>query len=266
MDFQGGDGAGGYTNNESGNFGSPHQGTSSQKQSRRPYDEQTLIPITIRMALRSYPDSSGGDSNLVLEDGRKLASVKIVGATRSVNDNSTNILYELEDGTGLIEVKQWLNDNDCSAVQEIRQQTLKEHQYLKVIGNIKEYEGKKIIFANSIRPISTGNEITHHLLEVLYSAERFKRADNLSLTPAIGGSQLQIPQQTYAGTGNPLKEAVLAVFKNSLQSEAGLHIMECVTALNGTYQEPDIRNMIESLSEEGHIYSTISDDHFQLAQ
>jgi hypothetical protein len=46
------------------------------------------------------PDESG---SMQLADGRKLYHVKLVGAVRSVEDFSTNVVYEVEDGTGLME-------------------------------------------------------------------------------------------------------------------------------------------------------------------
>jgi replication factor A2 len=271
MDFQGGDGGGGggYTTGNN-NFGSPEASQGGQK-SRRSYDEQTLIPVSIQMALKSHPDPSGGDGSLVLDDGRKVASVKIVGAVRQVNDNSTNVMYELEDGTGLMEVKQWLDDNDCTALQELRQATLQEHVYLKVIGQIKDYEGKKLLVANSVRLLSTGNELTHHFLEVVHSVETHKRADSIVSAPmstnsGVGfGGSLQQPMAQTTGGGDTLKDQVLNYIRTEDDgSETGVNITECIKAMTST-PESEIRRAIEALSEEGHIYSTISEDNYKFA-
>jgi hypothetical protein len=76
-----------------------------------------LTPITASMALGTSADES---DSMQLQDGRKLYHVKLVGAVRSVEDFSTNVVYEIEDGTGFVEVKQWLDENDNSAIQEMR--------------------------------------------------------------------------------------------------------------------------------------------------
>ena len=269
MDFQGGDegGGGGY-----GGGSSQADPSSSGGRTRRPYDEQTLTPVTIRMVRRSNPDA--GDGSLVLQDGRKVASVKIVGAVRNVEDHSTNVVYNIEDGTGLIEVKQWLDDNECTALQELRQQTLQEHIYLKIVGQIKDYEGNKIIIANSIRPISSGNELTHHMLEVAYNAERHKRADSFVVGSmpvntgiGFGGQKVHGAGAAAGGSEDPLRSAVISFFEHHEDSgEAGVHVKVCVDKLSGSFTEPDVRRMIEALSEEGHIYSTVSDDYFQYAR
>jgi replication factor A2 len=109
---------------------------------RRSYDEQTLTPITASMALGTSADES---DSMQLQDGRKLYHVKLVGAVRSVEDFSTNVVYEIEDGTGLVEVKQWLDENDNSAIQEMRKETLQDNIYVRIVGTIKEYDGKRRI-------------------------------------------------------------------------------------------------------------------------
>lgn len=215
MDFQGGGSGGGFTSNT---FGAGTPDASQGQKTRRSYDEQTLIPVTIQMAMSAHPDPAGGDGSLLLEDGRKVASVKIVAAVRSVDAQSTNVVYELEDGTGLLDAKQWLDDNDCQALQEIRDACMKEHIYIKVIGQIKDYEGKKLLVANSVRPLSTANELTHHMLQVVHSAEKAKRQDSIVAPPAansgIGfGASMPVAQTT--GGGDSLKDQVLNFIRNN---------------------------------------------------
>ena len=160
-------------------------GGSQESNKKRNYDDQTLIPVTMQMALNARRDhqSDGDDGRLVLQDGRPVSLVKIVGAVRMFEEQSTNVLYRIEDGTGIMEVKQWVDDNDCSAVKEMRTSTLQDNIYVKAIGQIKEYDNQKMIVANMIRPLTTGNELTHHFLEVVNSAERSKRAHNNIVTP-----------------------------------------------------------------------------------
>eukprot|EP00980_Cylindrotheca_fusiformis_P020708 scaffold7738_cov133-Cylindrotheca_fusiformis.AAC.17 len=265
MDYQGG-GGGSSSFGGGGGFGGSQQ---SPQKTRRSYDEQTLIPVTIHMALQATPDPSG-DGSLVLEDGRKLSTIKVVAAVRSVEDASTNVLYQAEDGTGLMEVKQWLDDNDCTAIQEIRQQTLKDNIYIKVIGQIKDYEGKKMLVANSVRPLSTGNELTHHMLQVVYSAEKHKRADSIVAPPAVmsnngvGFGAAQPMAQATSGD-NSLKARLLTFIKNSDDgTDAGCNIDDCIKSFSDV-PEPEIRRMMEQLSEDGDIYSTVSEFHYKVA-
>ena len=99
------------------------------------------------------------DDRPQLADGRVLHRVRFVAAVRSVEDMSTNIEYEVEDGTGAIKVKEWLDDHKENAkTAELREQTKREHVYIKITGQLKDYNGNKQVVADSIRPLSTGNE------------------------------------------------------------------------------------------------------------
>lgn len=232
MDYQGDSGGGGnYGGGGSGfngggfNGGGSSGGGSEQRRGggggRRSYDEQTMIPVTARMLLGAQSSSNAeGTGHLALEDGRDLHYVKFIGAVRSVEDFSTNVTYTIEDGTGLIEVKQWIDDNDCNAVAEMRQECLKENIYVKVVGQLKDYDSKKNLVAHTVRRINDGNEITHHFLEVVYSAERYKRGSRIGgLPPAIAnngvgfGGGMPINQPMNSGSGDSLMQKVLDFIK-----------------------------------------------------
>lgn len=47
-------------------------------------------------------------------------------------------------------------------------------------------------------------------------------------------------------------------------TETGVNIEECIRAMP-TQNAADIRSVVANLSEEGHIYSTISENHFKIA-
>lgn len=295
--FGGGGGGGGYGGGGGGGFQQSQGGQdgSGGGQRRRSYDEQTCIPVTIRMILSARQQAGGGDDGaeaLHLEDGRKLCHVRIVGAVRTFSELSTNVLYQIEDGTGLIDVKQWIDENACTALAELRQQTMKDNIYVKIVGSVKDYDGGKQILADSIRPISTGNEISHHMLEVVYTGESHKRRTSYVSAPqagfagsnAVGGGvgfgggvppQMGRPLGVGGGNNNQqgpvedsMREAVMSFVRNaSNEAEEGGNIAVCIQHLTagGKYSEAEIRKCFEDLTAEGHIYSTCDEETFKLA-
>ncbi len=48
----------------------------------------------------------------------------------------------------------------------------KDNHYIRVIREVADYYGVHEIIAFDIRPLSSGNEVTHHFLEVAYSYEK----------------------------------------------------------------------------------------------
>ena len=154
------------------------------------------------MVLNALGDPSGG-SDLSLKDGRPLHMVKLVCAVRSSEERSTNVFIDVEDGTGLTQVKVWVNEGDeCSAIAQLRNAAGREHTYIRVIGQIRDFDGQRQIVANDIRPVSTGNEITHHLLEVAHSYEKYRKLQSES-SSIMGGMGMGI------GIGNMASMAPL---------------------------------------------------------
>ena len=120
-------------------------------------------------------DPTGG-SDLSLKDGRPLHMVKIVAAVRNHEERSTNIFIDVEDGTGFTQVKVWVNEgDDCSAITRFRQAACVDHAYVRIIGQVREFDGTRQIVANDVRPVVNGNELTYHLLEVAHSFEKSQK-------------------------------------------------------------------------------------------
>jgi hypothetical protein len=46
------------------------------------------------------------------------------------------------------------------------------NRYIHVIGEVEDYDGVHEIIAFDVRPVSSGNKVTHHFLEVAYSFEK----------------------------------------------------------------------------------------------
>mmetsp|Transcript_22020 Transcript_22020/g.33657 ORF Transcript_22020/g.33657 Transcript_22020/m.33657 type:complete len:272 (+) Transcript_22020:129-944(+) len=269
----------GYDNQ--GGFGS--QGTpSGQTKARRNYDEQTLIPVTIKQIITADGDPTGGN-DISLKDGRTLYMVKIVGCVRAHEQKSTNLTIEIEDGTGLVEVKTWMNEgDDCSAVANLRQECCQDYAFVRVIGQVKEFDGKRHIQATDIRLLGTKNEITFHLLEVAYSFDKYqKRKESgsgigmgVGMGYGIGNMSSSMPKTMGAnvsmdqGGGNTVNDAAIASIRNlGSQNDTGVNIHTIVQDLASQgYSEGEVRNAVSHLSNEGHIYSTIDENHFQFAE
>lgn len=228
----GGGGGGGYDNG--GGFG----GGGGTPRARKNYDEQTLIPVTARMILQAQPN---GEGNLALPDGRELHHVKFIGAVRNCEEASTNATYSIEDGTGLVDVKQWSDDNDCTAVTEMRRACMQDNVYVKVIGQVKDYDGKKTLVAHTVRRLGTQNEFTYHMLEVVYTAEQYHRKESIvggaipmatggvGFGGGVGGGAPVMAQASNGPSGDDLRDQVL----NFIRTEGSeFLVLVCWTCLN----------------------------------
>ncbi len=97
--------------------------------------------------------------------------VKLVGAVRNFRVHGKHVQINLEDGTGLLRVIFWQKQKECTA-QHYLIDECNDNRYIRVIGEVADCCGVHEIIAFNIRPVSSGNEVTHHFLEVAYSYEK----------------------------------------------------------------------------------------------
>jgi replication factor A2 len=97
--------------------------------------------------------------------------VKLVGAIRNYGVNIKHVQIDVEDGTGLVRVILWRKEKECTAQRRLIHECNSNH-YIHVIGEVEDYYGVHKIIAFDVEPVSSGNEVTHHFLEVAYSFEK----------------------------------------------------------------------------------------------
>jgi hypothetical protein len=119
--------------------------------------EHTLIPVMVKMIHSAVRDCK----RFVLKDGRPLHMVKLVGAIRDFHVHVKHVQIDLEDGTGLVRVILWWKQKECMVQHHLIDKCNSNH-YICVIGEVEYYYGVHEIIAFGIRPVSFGNEVTHH--------------------------------------------------------------------------------------------------------
>ncbi len=77
----------------------------------------------------------------------------------------------MEDGPGLVRVILWKKERECTA-QRCLIHECNSNRYIREIGEVEDYYGVHKIIAFDVQPISSGNEVTNHFLEVSYSFEK----------------------------------------------------------------------------------------------
>jgi hypothetical protein len=129
--------------------------------------EHTFIPGMAKMIHSAVWDLE----RFILKDGQPLYMVKLVGAIRNFCVNIKHVQIDVEDGTGLVQVILWRKEKECMAKRCLIDKCKINH-YICVIRDIKDYYGVQEIIAFDVRPVSSGNKVTYHFLEVAYSFEK----------------------------------------------------------------------------------------------
>lgn len=263
---------GGFTSNASGFSQTPAKGGSK-------FANQTLHPCTIKQLLAIDAPADGGSVTL---DGRELTQVKLCGNIRGVQAQSTFTSYEIDDGTGMMNVKNWATPEEAPALQE--------NTYATICGRLSFYEGRCSVTAFSIRPVTDHNELTFHLLETCYAhkSNLSNKGPVASQQPNFGGqpqggSQFgggnQFGGGGFGGADNgggfggggsfgddsmtPLQGQILQIATQYNGGEEGIHIDQIIRSVGSGANVNDIREAVEWLTNEGQLYSTIDDEHFK---
>ncbi len=83
---------------------------------------------------------------LVLKDGQLLHMFKFVGAVRNFSVNTKYVQIDMEDGTGLVRVIFWREQQECMA-QHWLIHKCNSNCYICVIEEVKDYYGVHKIIA-----------------------------------------------------------------------------------------------------------------------
>ncbi len=108
-------------------------------------DEHTFIPVMAKMNHSSVWDSK----RFVFKDGQPLHMVKLVGAVRNSCVNIKHVQINVEDGTGLVWVILWKEQNKCMAQRQMIHEC-NSKRYICVIGEVGDYYGVHEIIAFNV--------------------------------------------------------------------------------------------------------------------
>lgn len=116
------------------------------------------MPCTVKQIL----NSADGDSYII--NGQEVLVVKVIGTIFDIESN-VNFVFKLNDGTGLIECKQWKDPQ----VPNTELEKLKNGDLVKIHANIKG-ENNQIYIAPAVTTLVTDwNELSHHNAEVIHT-------------------------------------------------------------------------------------------------
>ncbi|XP_067862889.1 replication protein A 32 kDa subunit [Heptranchias perlo] len=254
-------GGGGYMQSPGG-FGSPAGGSQSDRKTRS--RAQQIVPCTVSQLM------SASQMEEIFRIGEvELSQVTVVGMIKDAEKAPTNILYKLDDMTAPpMDVRQWVDTDEAGSENIV----VPPGSYVKVAGHLRSFQNKKSLVAFKIMPLEDMNELTSHMLEVVQAHLLLNKPQS-----APGGSALALhtPMRhegsavgIYAGANDAMMNGL-----TSQQSQVLNLIRNCreQEGMSIDYMRRTLKNMnivaikqaVEFLSNEGHIYSTVDEDHFR---
>ncbi|KAH7130630.1 replication protein-like protein A 32 kDa subunit [Dendryphion nanum] len=247
----GGGGGGGFIPGEGG-------GSQTSPSGPRDYSRDNLRPVTIKQIIDAQP--TGQEFKV---DNANLSQITFVGQIRNIAKQTTNITYKIDDGTGAVEVKQWV---DAEAPEQTYESKLIENAYCRVWGKLKSFNDRKHVSAIIIRPVEDFNEVSYHLLEATVTHLQLTRGPPGGDGDGAAGGNTGGSAQQGAGTGSyggplsgftPVARKVYEYLRTTPQTNEGLHQQEIASNLHLDIGE--VGRAGDELLEGGVIYTTVDD-------
>ncbi|KAL7318710.1 Replication factor A protein 2 [Mucor circinelloides] len=218
---------------------------------KKPLGEQTMRPLTIKQIKGATSPQEG----TFKVDNSNITQITFIGVIRNIQELATNYVYTVEDGTGAIDVRKWVEQNETPDDADARRGLLVD-TYVRVNGRLNSFSNRISIVAHSMRPITNFNEITFHYLDAINTHLMFSKPGS-SLLGATNNDHMQIDATTS------LIEKVSQAIKSYDDSAEGASIKSLVERFGGLHTESEIRDSVEFLLNDGQCYATTDSDHWK---
>jgi len=211
----------------------------------------------------------------------KLHYVVLCGVVRSASANSHYNEYALDDHSGAtIDIQNYIRSGDEDEEENVDEKTelLPVGHYAQFVGNLRAFGQTKNFVAFSAKRVTNYNDVTVHRLQVLHDhqflyhelKEQMKQqqenpnggaGNNTSFNGSnAGGSSMMLGQDTHLSGLTNIQRQVQSTIRAN-QTDDGCHLDTIFSKL-AHIDRPQLRAAIDFLNNEGHIYSTIDDNHF----
>ncbi|KAI1377737.1 replication protein A, subunit RPA32 [Hypoxylon crocopeplum] len=262
---------GGYSRTQYGTTGGDDGGgffggSQSGSQAAKPVNDESLRPVTIKQIIDA--EQAFGNDGPFRIDGVDITQVTFIGMVRQISPQTTNITYRLDDGTGVVEVKQWL---DPDKQDDSNRTAFQVEQYVRVWGRLKSFGNKRHVGAHVIKPVTDFNEVNYHLLEATYVHLFFTKGGPVSGAGAGGDGNAAADDSMFVETNDSAflktvsaKARKMYQYLNKAESNEGTNMHTIARDAGMTIQ--DVMAAAEELLGQGKIYTTLDDETFALLE
>ncbi|KAK2466858.1 hypothetical protein APHAL10511_001116 [Amanita phalloides] len=258
-------GGGGYLQGASPFGASPGGG-------RRSETSHSLRPVVIAQLIKATQPHADAEWTI---EGAEIGQVTLVAHVVSVQVQTTNKIIWLDDGTGRVEARCWVDSTTDDETDKWA--SIEENTYARVTGSLKSFANKRYINALHIRSIKDPHEIYYHILETINASLVLERGQapgpgqqHANAHEAIKGASAY-NAQSYTNSGMeqfshlpPLEKAIVNFIIDNVTGEEGVHVAAILRGLGAGREKID--GAIEKLLDEGHIFTTLDESHFNVSR
>ncbi|TDL21528.1 replication protein A, subunit RPA32 [Rickenella mellea] len=245
---------------------------SSPGGSGRKAAQHSLRPVTLKQC--QEVTQSHADAELFL-DNHELGQLTVVAQVISIQSQTTNKVYYIDDGTARMEARYWMDTTDGSDNDKLDGANT-ENKYIRVTGTLKNFGNKRYITATHIKPLKEPYEIFFHLFDAMTVTLALQRGPppkpgeaSRAAAPGANGTTSASAYTSSAPTGAandpfaglpPLQRKIVEFIKAQPHSDEGVHVAAIARAVATDAHK--ISEALDQLMDDGHVFSTIDESHF----
>ncbi|KAJ3517170.1 hypothetical protein NLJ89_g669 [Agrocybe chaxingu] len=230
-------GGGGYLQG-----GSPFSQSGSPGGVRRTEISNSLRPFTIAQLNKATQAHTDAEWRV---DDVEVGQVTVVAQVVTINRQATNCVYLIDDGTGQIEARHWVDSNEDEGS---KWGGIQEHRYVRVTGGLKAFGKKRYINTIHIRDVKDPHEIYFHTLETITVSlihERGPPNQNVQSKAEGSGTSMNAYSAKAASGGlsdqfahlPPLQRAILKFIIDQPPRDEGIHVALIAKAIGASLED-----------------------------
>ncbi|CAL5227370.1 g10320 [Coccomyxa viridis] len=209
------------------------------------------------------------------EDIGSHQNVTIVAKIQSVKDASSGAMMKMVvyDGTGSFNVEHYMPQDDEQAMQ--RMSEWREGVYVRLYGNMTEFEGNFRLLAYIVRKVTDFNEVTYHNLQAIFQHAHHAKGGSgtglLANGDAAGGAPAAAGPANPAfgndvgndGLTHPQRQVKAVMDSERHQTNPdGLTVEQIMSEVPGL-QHQAVQSALNVLQENGHVYTASDEYHYR---
>ncbi|KAJ3520170.1 hypothetical protein NM688_g9200 [Phlebia brevispora] len=257
---------GGYMASPSGSFGGSPGGAS-----KRAASAHALRPMTIKQLLNATQAHTDAEWQF---EGVDFTQVTVVAQVVTIQPQTTNCIYWIEDGTGRMEARHWVDsatNSDDDAIQQ--------GEYIRLMGQIKQFGNKRYLNATHLRPVKDNHEFLFHPLDAITTTLMMERGapgrpgeQNAQSTSSAArpSTASAYTAQTGQSASNDQFQHLPAIQRQIVEfilaqpaHDDGVHVAAIARAIGGDASA--ISDALDKLMDDGQVYTTIDESHFNVS-
>lgn len=231
-------------------------------------DLQGLMAVTVKMVQEQALEEG---SCMRFHGGHEASLVELVGQVESTEIDQMFMKYVVDDGTGRIACKKFIDPEKSKAMLPVG-------TFVRVIGLFRRFGADNFITAHRVEALANLDEIARHRIEVVHTFVQLKSSQGGTVSAAGSAVHTDYSSSAHnsASDAAPMgQDPAIGVFLAEVQRVFGprgpkynpnVGVSRQSLHMHFLNQMPAklIDEKIQFLHDEGHMFSTIDDNHFQL--